>query len=427
MTFGEALSTLFSSGKSEVTKGVRRGAKKARKITVDVADRMQKSFGSPIGQLAEFHYEGQPLTFRYGGPVELLTIDVLHREQQEHDLKQESSNHKKGKKEEISVEQFDSTKRRIDAADVHLSCSCGMTFKTKVPVGVVRTGNDNIKRAIDDQDIKKHMRDLHTLNVSYVEVHDEIIPEKYRIKDFDQTKVNFYRLFPKKTTEVKYLVSYDQDLLAEAPQVKLSETSAGSRKLRKQTQLLMFFLIGVMEAFTYIFASASAQAYPIGQRSNYTAWYVTIFTIVGAIVVVWMIKIREMGKTKVKLINLQPAPFYISNRGILPVVMTNSVLNKVWDYQARAMGVSDKDARDVYYSLTTWSDSQIAELYRAKQLGMVEHELTVINNEIRDIQKLDMDYRNQTTNQSATTMQITIAVVITVLVYSVAMIGLGFF
>lgn len=429
MGIGSTMGSVFSGGKTTLSKGVKRGTRRARKIVVDVNDRMEKSFGRHVDQLVEVHYLGKPLTFRYNGAMETITIDVLHREQQEQEIgpptEKNATAPPKKKKVEETVEKFDSTKRRLDMADVSLSCSCGMTFKTKVPVSEARNGNDNIKRNIDDKDIKQHMRELHTLNVDYVEIKDEVIPERDRIHNFDQKYIRFFRLFPKKTAEVKYLVSYDQDILSEAPQIKFSESSTGSAYLRKQNTLLMFFLFGVVDVFTYIVASASA--YPYNPHpQNLVPWYLLIFTIIGAIVAVWMIKLREMGKTMIKNVRLQAAPFYISNRGILPVVMTESVLDPMWDYQSRVMHVDDKSAKEVYHSLTTWSDSQIAELYRAKQLGQVEHELTVINNEIRDIQKLDIEYRNQTSSQSASFQQIAIAVMVTIMAYSLIMFVFGF-
>jgi len=188
----------------------------------------------------------------------------------------------------------------------------------------------------------------------------------------------------------------------------------------------MFFLFGVIEVFTYIFALASSASYVYHPHTaSYLPWYVTIFTVIVAIVVVWWVKIHEMGKTMVKYITLQSAPFFISNRGVLPVVMTNSNLNHVWDYQAKVMKATDRDAKDIYYSLTTWSDAQISELYRAKLLGQVEHELTVINTEIRDIQKLDMEYRTQTNNQKATVQQLLLVGIGVFAVYTIILFILG--
>lgn len=414
---------VVSSLKSKAWKETRKGMKRAKKITVDVANRMQRSFGKPIGQMVEIHYQGRPMTFRYNGPVEVLSIDVLHREEQEQ-LLQDGKEIKEavGVPKKEPIEQFDITKRRLDTAFIAVSCSCGIKFKTTVPVPVARLGNERIKKAITDPDIRKHVKDGHTIQVDYVEIRDETVPENNRIKDFNPKKVNFYRLFPKKTAEVRYLVSYDQDILSEAPQVKFADTSTGSTILRKQNMFLMIFLFGVMEMFTYIFASS--QAYSVVPVNN-TPWYIVVFTIITAIVAVWWVRIHEMSKTTIKLISLQAAPFYISNRGIIPVVMTNSVLNQVWDYQSSMMQTTAKDARDVYHSLTTWSDSQIAELYRAKLLGQVEHELTIIQTEIRDIQKLDYEYRNQTTNQNATTQQMVLVGIGVFAIYTVILLLLG--
>jgi len=412
-----------NSGK--LSKIPRRGMKKIKTISVDLQKRMERSFGKPIGQMVEIHYQGKPMTFKYSGSLETLSIDVLHREENKEQLK------KGNKVSDIPVEQFDASKRRLDMATVNVSCTCGAKFTTTIPVATARLGNKQIKKSITDEDIKEHIiqegkNSEHLISIDYVEIHDEVIPETERIKDFDQKKVNFYRIFSKKTTEVKYLASYDQDLLAEAPQIKFSESSAGATKIRMQNLYLMFFLFGVVEIFTYIFALASSASYVYHPHTaSYLPWYVTIFTVIVAIVVVWWVKIHEMGKTMVKYITLQSAPFFISNRGVLPVVMTNSSLNNVWDYQAKVMKSTDRDAKDIYYSLTTWSDAQISELYRAKLLGQVEHELTVINTEIRDIQKLDMEYRTQTNNQKATVQQLLLVGIGVFAVYTIILFILG--
>lgn len=403
-----------------VMRDTKKGVKKAKLIRVDMQNRLERSFGRRLDQLAEIHYRGKPMVFGYNGFIELLSVDVLHREEQEEGL---GRNNNAVIPPVETVEQFDNTKRRLDMAKVKVSCSCGATFDTMIPVALAKTGNKNVKENLADVDIQRHIIQDHAISVDYVEIRDEVIPETNRIKDFDTKKINFYRIFPKKTTEIRYLVSYDQDLLSEAPQIKFSDSQAGSKILRKQNLLMMYFLFGVMEIATYMFASS--QAYIVGPPVNNNPWYVTIFIAVLAIVGVWAVRIHEMGKTMIKDIRLQSGPFYISNRGILPVVMTNSTLTDVWDYQGNVMQSDDRAARNIYYSLTTWSDSQIAELYRAKILGQVEHELTVVQSEIRDIQKLDYSYRTQTTKEKADIQQLAIVGIAVFLIYSVFLILFG--
>jgi len=446
-----------------------RQVKKVKKsrVIVDLNNRMKRSFGTPLAQVTEVHYQGRPLSFSYNGPIESLTIDIVHREQQkeekEYGIKTEHTN-KEDVTQVMNVEQFDPSARRSELADVYLSCSCGSKFRTKIPITQARLGNEVIKKNITDPDIREHMgfdrlipekikktkenkkgkkskktteqpvpipvvkEPEHKLSIDYVEVQTEKIPEQNRIKDFNQDKVNFYRIFPTKTAEVKYLASYDQDLLAESPQVKYSQTQQGSEYLRKQNMAIMFFLFGVFVVFEYLIVAATTSGIGVYNPNpvNYTPWYIVIVVIIAAVIGVWKVRLHEMSKTMVKLISLQSAPFHISNRGILPVVMTNSNLNPMWEYQSKVMHANDKNARDLYYSITTWSDNQIAELYTAKVLGQVEHELSIINNEISDIQKLDYEYRNAQTVKKATSQQILYAIFGTIGVYTLLMFALGF-
>jgi hypothetical protein len=71
----------------------------------------------------------------------------------------------------------------------------------------------------------------HKLSLLYVETNTEIIPEDKRMKNFNPERINYYRLFSKKTLEVKYLATYGQDLLAEAPQYKYADSSQGRKAI----------------------------------------------------------------------------------------------------------------------------------------------------------------------------------------------------
>ena len=107
--------------------------------------------------------------------------------------------------------------------------------------------------------------------------------------------------------------------------------------------------------------------------------------------------------------------------------MTNSTVNQVWDYQARMMNMDAKNARDVFLSLQSWSDSQIAQLYRANKLGQVEKELDVIQNSIRDLEKYDLQYKKQSEMSSPNIKGVIIAVAVTLVAYTMVLYMFGIY
>ena len=107
--------------------------------------------------------------------------------------------------------------------------------------------------------------------------------------------------------------------------------------------------------------------------------------------------------------------------------MVNSVVNQVWDYQARMMDVDEREAKDVFYSLQAWSDAQISELYAANKLGQVEKELSTIANSIRSLEKVDYEYRRESEQPSSNLKGMILAVVATVVGYSLVLFILGTF
>ena len=189
----------------------------------------------------------------------------------------------------------------------------------------------------------------------------------------------------------------------------------------------MIFIFGLIETFTFLFASSSAPSYFPTTHPSYTPWYILIGVVIIMFSAMWRLHIHDMSKSTTKLIMLQSAPFFISNRGVLPVVLHNSQLQDVWDYQARLMEMDDSKAKDVIYALQTWSDAQIAQLERMNKLGQVEHELTMINEEIRDISKLDHEYRKETTARGSYIKDVVMAVMITAVAYTFVLYILGVF
>ncbi len=387
---------------NELKKRVKKGARKARKVSVDVAGRMERSFGTPVNQLVEVHYRGKPMTFSYMGPIETVTIDVIKRVQLENNPEIAESEVK-----------FDPTKRRLDTATAYISCSCGTEFKKELDIAVVESRDiKEIMKKTKDIDMQRHYHSGHEMHVDHTESKIEVIPEDMRIKDWNPERINYYRLFPKKTADIKYLVTYGQDLLAEAEQWKYKRTEKGSNTIYRQNSLFSVFVVGLLMLLEYVIIAAmraSQNVNPYLPSSSppvsYLPWYILISVVIIMFGIMWRLHIHDISNQEVKYIQIQSAPFFISNRGVLPVVMTNAVIDQVWDYQARVMQLDQSVAKDIYYSLATWSDDAIAQLYRAKMLGHVEHELMGITNEVEHLKQLDYEYRNMNTKTNLTLVQ----------------------
>ena len=385
-----------------------------KRFEVDINNRLGRSFGNKVNQNVEIHYRGKPFSFVYDGNIETVSIDVVKS-----DL---------GLKDEDI--QFDTTKERMDEADAFIGCTCGAKFDIKVPITICNNHELVMKKAVETMpNLLNHdnKKEGHTLSLLYIQTSTQTVPEKERIKNFNPDRINYYRIFSKKTVEVKYLVTYGQDLISEAPQYKYSETTGGSKNIGFQNVLFMIFIFGLIETFTFLFVSSSSPSYFPTTHPSYTPWYILIGVVIIMFSTMWRLHIHDVSKSTTKLIMLQSAPFFISNRGVLPVVLHNSQLQDVWDYQARLMEMDDSKAKDVIYALQTWSDAQIAQLERMNKLGQVEHELTMINEEIRDISKLDHEYRKETTARGSYLKDVALSVAITALAYTFVMYIIGVF
>ena len=406
-------------------------AQKLRVVEVDLNNRLRRSFGKKINQQVEIHYRGKPFGFMYNDEIETVSIDVI-----KNDLKDEDMH-------------FDPSKRRMDISDVFVNCSCGAKWDIEIPTTATVDDKKAIKACVKNQpDLAKHEAEGHTLTLKYIETNTAVIPENERLKNFNPERINYYRLFSKKTTEVKYLATYGQDILAEAPQYKYSETTAGGKTLKFQNMMFGLFFVGVFEfllIYSIVSYFISSMYYsPVTIVTKVTSnpksitssgissgiafstfMYTILFIILAFLFITWRLHIRDTAKSTVKYIELQSAPFFISNRGVLPVIMHNSVNEDIWDYQARMMQIDDVRAKDVFYALQSWSDSQIAQLDRANKLGQVEHELTMIGEEMRDIKKLDMEYRTEMAGGKSVLKPVVFGVVITVLLYTLIIYIMG--
>ena len=367
---------------------IKNGERRVKRIGVDMTNRLERSFGTPVMQKVEIHYQGKPMTFNYVGPIETMSVDIVRNEFQ--------SEIKEGDKEELPIK-FEPTKKRMDVSDVNLECSCGYTFKKIVIPTVATDSHDSvIDYAVKkDKMVREHYTNNHVIKVTNVETLVELIPENERIKNFTPQRINFYRIFPKKTAEVRYLASYGQDLLAEAPQYKFTDTKQGERDIGLQNIMFMFFIFGLLEILTYMASSSQSTYYSPVAKPNLTPWYILIGVVILMIVVMWRLHINDLSKTMIKVIDLQSGPYYISNRGVLPVIMINSAVTPVLDFVSKVLQIESKDVKEVYYSLQSWSDQQTVLVERSKVIAQIELELSNIDVDLRDIVRRDHEYKKQ--------------------------------
>ena len=387
-------------------------AKRFKRLEVDLNNRLRRSFGNPVQQRVEIHYRGKPFSFMYDDILEEIPIDVVKNDP---NIKADGDIH------------FDDTKRRMDLSDAFVGCTCGVKFDVKIPTTSTSSNAMAMREAIKKMpDILKHddPDHGHTISLLYVETNTEVIPEEKRMKNFNTERINYYRIFSKKTVEVKYLATYGQDLLAEAPQYKYAESSQGKKAIGLQNLMFMLFIMGLIEVFTYIVASSSSNVYNPTPANN-LPWYILIGVVILMFSVMWRLHVYDISRSTVKIIELQSAPFYISNRGVLPVIMVNTVLTDVWDYQADLMHIDDSKAKEVIYALQNWSDRQIALLDRGEKLATSELELVNVADEIRDIARIDHKYKNQMDMEKTNIRNVVMAVMATAFAYTFVLYVIG--
>ena len=398
--------------KEGTRKKIKGAARRFKRFEVDLNNRLFRSFGNPVQQKVEIHYRGKPFSFMYDDVLEEISIDVVKNDPS---IKADGEIH------------FDDTKRRMDLSDAFVGCSCGAKYDAKIPT------TSTLNNAIAMEEAKKAMPDIlkhddpehgHTLSLLYVETNTEVIPEEKRMKNFNTERINYYRIFSKKTVEVKYLATYGQDLLAEAPQYKYAESKQGGKTIGVQNFLFGLFIVGLMEIITYMVASSSSNVYNPVPANNFP-WYVLIGVVILLFSVMWRLHIYDISRSTVKIIELQSAPFYISNRGVLPVIMTNSVYNDVWDYQSDLMHISDEKAKKVIYALQNWSDRQIVLLERGKEVANLELELVHVDGEIREIARIEHRYGTQMDTEKTSIRNVAMAVMATAFAYTFILYVIG--
>lgn len=336
---------------------------------VDIRNRIQKGFGRSVKQMVEMHYDGPPFSFSYMDKIEQIDIDVKN--------------------------DVDFTKTStIDKSVIELTCSCGFQEELQVK----DQSEKGIKKMIADS-YADHLEPEHELVWSYGTKETPMDKDK-RIKNPDPKKIRYYRIFSKKTARIKYLATYDQDLLAEAQQVKFTQTAGGSAYMRRFQILIMLFIFSLIEVITILSIYSSVPTYyspvststyvPSSSNAGYT---LPIIIAIASAVIIWLVHTRDVSITSVKYLQLKPAPFKMQNKSIIPVVLANSATRDWWSYSSQVMHLSSEVAEDVYSTLQGWNDEQVEQLDRTNKIMELNIALMDIEQESRDLQKLDRDYR----------------------------------
>ena len=405
----------IKSGTRTIGKNIRTGVQRTKHIAVDVSNRLQRSFGEPVKQMVEIHYDGRPLTFVYSGPLERISVEVMHKEQ---GLAAEAP------------EKFDLERRRLDLCEVRIGCTaCNQAYKATMEThNVLNPTPEILMRALPKAGKSHYRRDhIPKLETAIVET-EEIRPEN-RIKKFHADRISFIRTFPTKTAEIRYLSLYDQDMLAEAPQVQYKKTSAGSEYMKKSDTFFTIFVACAVELLGFILMALTLQPTYYSptptMKVDYAPWIILLFVLIGAVGAIWRERIKATANTWVKFVELEAATYEISNKGVLPVIMKNSNLEPMWDYQARVMGITPAAAEDVFHSLQNWSDDDMARLHRANEIGKVEGALNEIEQGITRLKTLDYNYRHPEGDMKLDYRVIGAAIAGTVILYTVILMFAG--
>lgn len=402
------------------------GRRRLNRIRVDVANRLQKSFGSGVTQQIEITYQGKPMDFTYLGQVEVINITSL-----QNGLSEAPDERMEDRVENVT---FDPTRQRQNEIDVHISCTCGASLIGVMPA-ILRPEKMKAEKILEiiaknDFTLRQHYNfGNHNLSIDYTEIRTEVIPEDRRISDFAEAKIQFLRLFPTKTADVKYIATYGQDVLAEAPQVKYSKTKVGGKRISNQNLMFAVFIWSISQVITFVVGESQASNYyRVGYSApNLLPWYIVLGVVLLMTALMWRIHIHDLGNSYVKVVDLQSGPFYASNSGVLPAIMVNSTIHKVWDHQAEIMHVSTEGAQKVFDIFHSWHDNLLADLHRQNVVGNLQRELMSINNDLQQIAEKDMEWKLERNATKKNWSELAIAVVLTIGVYSLAMYIVGIF
>ena len=284
---------------------------------LDITKRLQHYFGINVPQRIEIHYDG-PGAFAYVGELEVAEVPIEKIEEETN------------QKIEVHVEKMqDPTQRRKNIG--------------------VRSEEDEAK-AEERKEVE--------------------VPELVRIKNYDPAKIRFYRVFPKRDPfRVKYLATYDQDLIAEAPEYRFSETAQGSKYIAKFNMTLFGIIFGLIYFVTIIAMFSLLQpSYYTPHSSNSLNIYVPLGISIMFLILIYLINSRDIMRNYVKYILLQPAPMSISSSMVYPVILINSRTHPLWQYFKKVAEIDDSKAREVFLSLQNWNEKQLNDVLISKEI-----------------------------------------------------------
>ena len=311
---------------------------------LDITKRLQHYFGINVPQRIEIHYDG-PGAFAYLGELEVAEIPI---EKLEEEINQNVV---------VDVEKMnDPTPRRTNLG--------------------VQSKEDELK--------------------AKTEVKQVPVPDSVRIKNYNPEKIRFYRVFPKRDPfKVKYLATYDQDIIAEAPEYKFSDTSQGSKYLAKFNLTLFGIMFGLVYLITVLAMYAAFQpsyvSHPSGNSLNL---YIPLGISIGFLILLYLVHSRDVMRNYVKYILLQPAPMSISSNMVIPVILTNSRTHPLAGYFSKIAEIDDTKAKEVFYALQNWNEKQLNDLHVSKEILKYNSVLAEIEMEQLQMQSKDRDILN---------------------------------
>ena len=373
---------------------VRKTRRGVKNILVDVNERIKRSFGKPIEQLVEIHYSGQPVSFFYGPNqrIEEVTVDVVKRE-----INEKKAHSVQGNVVDADGLQVSLNERLSDKVEAIIKCvDCNREFNKILSShsDLTLINNTEFLQRFNDKEILLHHDAGHKLVVVKENFQTNSVPEESRIKpeDFKPAQLKYYKLFTKNPAEVDFLVMYNQNLLTEAPQYKYTETRGGEKEINHMILGMTIFawMATIVAIFMFLANAASVSTYTTTKPSSGITEWVMFGIVVLAIVMVVFDRIYIKSKTSVKYATLSPAPFNISNRGILPVFMANSVTRNPFDYVAETLHISPDQAKDVMFSLQRHSWDQLAKTKSALMFEKMNGVMQNLISESHDLRNYDM-------------------------------------
>jgi hypothetical protein len=393
-------------GKSITT--VRKTRKGIKNIFVDVSQRVERSFGRPIDQMIEIEFNGQPFKFFYKERIEEVTIDVVKRELNQRKNQKPTDNPEN--LIDISGENNEGlqvvlNKRFSNEMMVTVKClDCDFVFdpiKMVSHADLEEINNIEFLKKHGLQAFTGHVLKGHKLAVVDSKFETVDVPETSRIKkeDFEPKKIRFYKLFAKNKVEVDFLCSYDQDLIAEAPHTRFTETHGGGKEVNQTLMAMMGFgwivtaivlVAGILSLMTY-----SPYTYSVNPHtsSNSNTGWILFGSISAMICIMFLDRLHIKSKVFVKTPLVTPTSFHISNRGIIPVYLSNSVYTNPMDYLSRMLHVGASEARAVFDSLNRTSFDLLQKTHSALHNERMHNRLNEIVITHKDIQNNEMSMK----------------------------------